>query len=393
MRIEHLDGNGSEHHILTPSFRYPEQVLHFDSLFEMARFVDPNVPTGQGAWPSEYDEHRRNIENAPYLASRDSIRQREKPFNRASNLRDTLELAYHGWREGRDRLSDWNAALEREFRKRIAKSTFVHDLAGIEVDVPAMLAGEPEHMRDYQQAQTSARHVRVIVDMGVRCDACGSRHHDASPTPPEWLLARGAALVMLVRALIMANYQPTIIARTTTLYRGMHHPSATPSLWPSCYRKPFLRTIEVPVHTPSDILDIDRINFVLSHESFSRRMEFRVHEIVNLHDMRGRLQSSSQRRQTQEFVGNLPLGEGHMQHHQSQLGHGDLYIPSPSVLIDALHNMNNGIPRDERAGAYHPTASFRRPAHGEDDLGPFQDATTALTWVFTLLEDFGVEFA
>lgn len=361
-----------------PKVRPPEEIVHVRSVHDLATFI-----------------RKTPQPNLKYLASEDSIEytnrenKRETPFNRAKNTNAAAELALYGWREGRERLASYRVEMERELRDRITAPRFVQDLSGFEVDVPTFLTGQPEHMLSYQEGQTNARTVDVVVDINVRCNACGRRQHDQDPTDPTWVLLRGAAITMLMKALTLAGYKPRLTARTTTVYEV---PSAS-QRWPNPQKvglqHGLLRTVNIPIHEPGAPLDIDRINFVLSHESMIRRLEWRLHEFLNVerfgyppdnspdnkslvHGGRGSFQP----------VGRVPLGASHTIPFMSDLPIGDVFVPG-------LPQMRDMTQLSVTYGKNHlgPTA-IGHLVHAGAAFRTIQDA---VQWVFSTLEMQGVK--
>lgn len=341
-----------------------EQIVTFKSLGELVKEVRTSEE-GKSAL-KDFDLSR--------LPSEDLIEVRPRPFNRVRHVKDAIELAVHGWKEGRDRLAELEATLEQEFRRRVETSTFHRDLAGFEVDVPTYLLGQPEHMLTFQQGQANARALDVVVDINVRCSACGRRQHDVSPTAPEWLLVRGAAMTLLVKVLLRAGYKPTVKARTTSRYEE----SGSRYCWPDI-RETFDRTVDITIFRPGEVFDMDRINFVLSHDSMIRRLEWRIHEILNAeqhgppnenHDV---LQDG---RDAFQPVGLSMLGASHITRHMSSLGIGDVYVPS--------------IPQYEDLRTNNHRETLLKHLRGVDSA--FDDPLKAVDWVFNTLEAQGVNF-
>lgn len=355
MRITEIDPAPSEGRPI------PEQHVEFRSLYDMSAVVAESKNAG-GAL--------RNHQG--YLPSEDTINPHEKVFNRASTVGETVRLAQYGWKEGRDRLSEYQAALDREFRKHIRANRFVQDLSGFEVDVPAFLTGQPEHMMQFEQGQTRAKSINVVVDINVRCSACGRRQHDAEPTDPKWVMVRGAAVTMLMKVLIRAGYKPTLTARTSTTYNPNQRD------WPGT-KHGFLRTVDVIIHSPSDVFDMDRVNFALSHESMIRRLEWRIHEILNT-QMYGPPPTRSLSRNSMQPVGLVLLHESFKPASLSSRGVGDVYVPSIPQIED-MSAAPSGVLADSPIG------------HTRSSKDSFDDTKAAIGWVFSTLSAQGVKFA
>lgn len=342
---------------------YPEEVVTFKSLYDLVDEVDRSRVPGSGA----LDGYNG------YLCSEDTISPGLNLFNRAKTVSEAVELARYGWKEGRERLAPFEAALERELRKEVRTNRFVQDLAGFEVDVPTFLTGQPEHMLAFQEGQTRAKAIEVVVDINVRCDACGSRQHDAEPTDPQWLLVRGAAVTMLMKLLIRAGYKPTLRLRTTSVYYPVgEYPGKQHGI-----DEAFLRTIDMVVHGPGDVFDVDRINFVLSHDSMIRRLEWRIHEVMNATAF-GRPRGIN--RNSDQPVGQLPLGKTHKRGLISRLPRGDIFVPGIPIMVDFE-------PRDGEC-------DIGYLIEGQDDAFTKgkTDPAEAIGWVFRSLENQGVKF-
>lgn len=159
-----------------------------------------------------------------YLAAEDYISptreslQNPPPFGRVRNLHDAIELARSGWPEGVQRVADLTMEFENQWRHEVARPIWNQNVVGEQVDVPAYLRGEPEHMVEYSSGQTQSKVVNILVDGTVRCEACGGRRHDVAPTPPEWVLRRGVAIAALIKQLTLAQYKVSLKVITPVVY-------------------------------------------------------------------------------------------------------------------------------------------------------------------------------
>lgn len=366
---------------------YPiaEEIVQFDDLYDMVDFVRTSI-TDHGF--SKYKG---------YLPSNDTIQARGgTPFNQAPDVLTTIGLAENGWAEGRHRLSEFEAALEQQWNNQVDSNMFVQDLHGFEVDVPTFLTGAPEHMVAFEKRQSKARAVKVVVDLNVRCDACGRRQHDAQPTDPNWVLLRGAAITMLVKLLVRANYTPKLIGRITSLYHDVSQYNSK-EWWPANTKREFLRTIEFPIHDYGDTFDIDRINFCVSHESLVRRLEWRVHEILN-YRLDGKMPTKgtdvvSFGRGSRQPVGRVMLGSSHTATFMSLLPLGDIHIPS----LPQMYDMSNFVAREEldvaKIGTISNATELLVKVGADHIEDAFDSPENAAVWVFNTLASQGVSLS
>lgn len=371
MRVEKLTAKEVGEAVgLSRSRVNPEEIVLFRDFTDLLDFVS------ESERPDSLAGQYRG-----YLPSKDTIAHEAKVFNRADTVSSTIALGRYGWKDGRDRLSEYEAILEEEFRKHVKSDEFRQDLHGFEVDVPTFLTGQPEHMLSYQEGQKNAKAIDIVVDINVRCDACGRRQHDAAPTDPNWVMVRGAAITMLIKVLIRAGYKPTLKARTTTLYQRM-----TGSSWPQV-KNQFIRTVDVLVHGPGEIMDVDKVNFILSHESMIRRLEWRVHEVLNA-DLSGLPRSNSDvaisGRGSMQPVGTMELYGSHLTEYMSSLPIGEVYIPSIPQYMDLMHDVGYNGPDSVKKNS--PIV------HTAGSSKSFNDAKGAIGWVFSTLEAQGVTF-
>lgn len=270
---------------------FPPEVWHFRGMGEFIEFLENHPLTPE----------LKAMRGYPSLASNQNLRQLyevsidqwgyERPstklkFNVAESYDDAVRLAKKGWPEGRKRVADWEAEILKAFSRQVDLPHFGFDLAGNQVDVPSYLAGLPEHMVTFSVQDTVHRAPRICVDINIRCDACGRRAHDASPTPTEWTLIRGAAVSILLKLLLRYGYRPELVVGTVA-----HYPAdRMPTRKSDGARRKFsqkARTTLVTVHSPGDLFDFDAVVFALAHDSFVRKLQFRFEELCNFAETEG----------------------------------------------------------------------------------------------------------
>jgi len=335
--------------------RPEETALHFKNVRDALRFIEPSFDV---------------IDHAGiYMPSRDRLEKKRGAFNHAPSFDDAVPLMRRGWREGKEKLISTTAHLERIFRDTVVTPTFYRDVEGIEPDVGAFLAGEPEHMLNYRHAQHTAKHVNIVVDVNVRCSACGRRHHDYNPTPSGWVLTRGGAVLLLLKALRLARYTFDLKVRTTTYYN--YAKGRDIRTWPPGPER--ILSIEVPVARSDTSPDFDMLAFALAHEDFVRCLLWRVEEWYHWHTLDlgpPTIEKASAigpgamryfREYVQQFVGWVPVYHSHEPKYQTHLEPGDVNLPSIPYIEDAHLG-----------------------------TGQFDDAENAVTWVADQLTEQGV---
>lgn len=402
-----------------------EELVHFPSVAGLTQWLEeegmPLMPTLK----SEYDPN-----NGKLLCEDNIKRGGDASMNRTTSVEEGYQLLRYGWPEGRERISNAMAEFDRQFRREVERAKWLPNTAGSDVDIAAYVTGDPEHMIDYRPGQDKAKAVTVTVDTNVRCDACGSRPHDAEPTPPDWLLHRGVAAVMLVRQLLRAGYQVTLRTVTHSLYPNLNYPHTAGlsvekleerhllPLNPKFVRENelaaehwplsgFMRTVAVDVLTPGRAVDLDNAIFALAHEDYIRRFDFLVHEVMN-HKMGWTNHhqnkessmtklSAYDRSNSPSVVGELPLSCGFklaaISVLSEEISASDIYLPSSAVATDI--DEWTALERHSQEGNREKAAAWWREYLGSGaaiEAADFSNTETSVLWTIKALEGLGVRF-
>lgn len=210
--------------------------------------------------------------------------QNQGVFNSTKTFQETLDLARWGWPEGVRRVLEAEGKAQELFRNQVQHMNISHNLMGGAVDVPAYIQGKPYHMLGRRRNPSRLRAPHIFIDINQRCDKCGRRAHDASPTPHAWVLARGVAVSMLVQMLTRAGFRPTVNVGTTAFfYKGQvfrkGHTTHKGPGWkiPQTVKRSVITTI----HNPGDTFDINKLVFATAHLDMVQRLDFRIQEIEN----------------------------------------------------------------------------------------------------------------
>jgi hypothetical protein len=181
---------------------------------------------------------------------REGSRDETGRFDRGTaTFAEAVDLARHGWPQGRQLISD---ALAIVFPERAQLPERVHDVAGAYPDVPRAVAGDPMSMINLRPSSRAARPV-------VRVDYSRSA---PSIVPAAAIINRGAALLGAVDALESAGYsvELRLVFKNTSLAAPLAFHSA------------------VTIKDAGAPLDIDRAAFALINPAVLRRLAFAIRE-------------------------------------------------------------------------------------------------------------------
>jgi hypothetical protein len=172
-----------------------------------------------------------------------------------------------GWQEEIPRCD----AYCRDVRDLVAserqEETFHYrrNVVGARVDIGRFLVGDPSSMVQARPIKVSkvGQVIRLVVDVGAQCDACGGSACPVAPTDSKAIKQRGYAIMSLVDALHRAQHGLEIwIAHAVSGYRGQEDRHVT----------------AVCVQRANAPVDIGRLTFALAHPATLRRLIFSVQE-------------------------------------------------------------------------------------------------------------------
>jgi len=192
----------------------------FDSMTEFCSAVG-SVPIGRGAWATTVWES--------FATMSDQLKQRGAPFAVRHALScidkpsmfglptrqgwsETTKLLLGGWPEGvaqmREGIGHLSLPQAADLRRKAKWSD-----QGDEVSLTRYLSGSAAPWRTMTRRHVKAPpKVRLVVDLGNQCTACGDKFHDRAPTDPEAMTWRGAAACILAETLNKAGWQVEILA-------------------------------------------------------------------------------------------------------------------------------------------------------------------------------------
>lgn len=196
---------------------------------------------------------------------------------------EALEMARHGWREGRESVSRLSSDITHKIGHAIKVPSLSYDVVGDTPDVGAFIAGVPEHMMSIEDGPGAGRIVKLVVAIGA-----------SGGISAKEITARGSVAVALVDALESAGIRCEIVAAKCT--RMLHN-----TKWQGY----------ITLKRPEEPLNIDRVAFALAHAAFFRRLIWNAYEI------------------TPDEVGIKVdrAGYGHTDD-VPQSEHGDIYMPA-----------------------------------------------------------------
>ena len=177
------------------------------------------------------------------------------PWHGTENFKQAMDLAKYGWSEGRNQLKD-GLDVANVLRKSKAHKSEGLDVAGAYPLVPAAVAGDPMCMFTVGQDVIKTKPVvRIIVNSFV---SAGISH--------KVIMNRGAAILSWVDALEAMSVRCEIYV---SCIGGANNSSGLGPDYVSlgCYAK-----------RAEEVVDLDRLAFVLVHPAFFRRIQFAVME-------------------------------------------------------------------------------------------------------------------
>jgi hypothetical protein len=227
--------------------RVEEQGKHLGVIWDSAADMAREAARVNRTFPNEERTSRREHKRA----------DTDTPWGGTYTFGEALDMAEHGWPEGRERAEGLAELMEGQIGVAL-QPTFdrVFDVQGVEPDVPMYLAGEPECMVDYHlvDRKRAGRVVKVFVDFG------GSGGYGVNV-----FLARAAAVMALCESIHRQGDTVEVWAGHYVSGRGTGE-----TLFTSCC-----------VQKAGDIYDPDALAFFCGHPAMLRRIGFGVEELCS----------------------------------------------------------------------------------------------------------------
>lgn len=246
MNIADIPTDGSRAHFaaVLPDLPANEKTaarLHFDSLSELAAFIPPTAP----ASVKEEDRHHWTKKDDDF-------------YGATRNMRDALDLARDGWKEGAERarpLLD-RVKVARPTRKALTR----YDVAGAVAVVPRYLAGNPLAMKTRQTSATTQSPIITLVS--------------ATSAPwyvkPEHFEFAAVAAAAIIDRLEDAGFRVEVIAGR----RESNDATGTSSNTGENNARGDRCEMYFKLKSAQDALDLDRLVFGLGHPAVHRRLLF-----------------------------------------------------------------------------------------------------------------------
>lgn len=94
----------------------------------------------------------------------DSHKVGNKRFSGTETFEEAIDLATNGWQDGRERLEELRASLDRFVSGAVAakSKTLHHDVTGEFLDVGRFLSGEPECFGEFREAEGGTARSKVV---------------------------------------------------------------------------------------------------------------------------------------------------------------------------------------------------------------------------------------
>jgi hypothetical protein len=161
-----------------------------------------------------------------------------------------VTLARRGWPDGTTLVAELARDLEIPVPTAYASYVLADDPStAVGWDLSAVVAGDPDHWLTPTETPAIGRDIVVLVNPTA-----------ASTVSGDTMYRRGAATLAIVDALARAGHRVSVTMRVETL--GMDHRTR------GVYTCPLVR--------PGELLDIDRLAFVLAHPAMPRRIIFGI---------------------------------------------------------------------------------------------------------------------
>jgi hypothetical protein len=185
-----------------------------------------------------------------YLAVKDTPDE----WNGGITYDEALHRAEFGWRDAPPLQSITLPNVQR----LMESPQDYYDVSGEILDIGAMLAGAPEHWIATEYVNTPDRIIKLSIEIG------GAQTVRASD-----MASRGQAIVALISSLELASYSVELV-----LVRALRVPDTG-----AHYR------VLIPIKFAGQALDIPRLQFIIGHPSFYRRLLFGLAEYAKNESM------------------------------------------------------------------------------------------------------------
>jgi hypothetical protein len=171
-----------------------------------------------------------------------------------STYKETLRLVAEGWPEGLARMADLTEKITSVVGQKINRPEYEWDVAGEDVDVGRFLSGEPENMITYQETPVDGVSGKIIK-LRMNVAALGG-------VQAETIFNRGAAVISLVAAMERVGYSFEIVVVAAS----------------RDFARANIILHEIMLKEAGDIVDMDKLAFVMANASFFRRLVFSARE-------------------------------------------------------------------------------------------------------------------
>lgn len=219
------------------------KVKKFNSLAELAAFVDGNAPNG-------YYANRRRLSSV----ETESPRRRNK-FYGTESYAAANDMMLHGWREGAERINAYMTQAPAAVSDRPRNYNAV---VGFAPNVPNYIAGVPLNMINCKRVRVPARVVDIIYNCAVS--------HSVSPQAIE-----------------------AAAAKLFNVIAGLERGGVRVNLWVMevSYGAPEYHAAAVKIKTASQPFNLLKMVYPIVHPSFLRRHMFAVKERMKLSESAG----------------------------------------------------------------------------------------------------------
>lgn len=205
---------------------------------------------------TDFQEFLESIDREPQgkWANDPGSKTHGKTFTGTDTYEEAVDLARDGWREGRERMAGKMMEALAAGKGPVGRSEmFSYDVAGVRPDVGAFCAGDPAHMLSLTNgAQVTDRVVRIFLDLSNNCN-----------TDAELIENWGIGVAILVDSLENEGHSVEVTGFWELKPSGAGGNS-----------KKKLR-VTIPLKRAGEVLDLDRLAFMVGHPATLRRLLFR----------------------------------------------------------------------------------------------------------------------
>lgn len=174
-------------------------------------------------------------------------------FTRTHSYKEAMELAKYGWTEGTNNIKDYQIKVFKKLGTNARSLSPIYDVVGEFPDIGQYLNGEPEHLIRFEEGEN--KHKKLIKILVNTCCSGG--------VDTDTILNRGIVITSLIDILENINYRVEL----TVGYVGWGYDD-TKIISNTIITKNF-----------EEVLNLERLSFILMHPSFFRRLGFRAIEL------------------------------------------------------------------------------------------------------------------